>query len=193
MKKAIAVLGILAVVAASACGAYSLGLHKNLPDEPPAESKTRPSNQPETQPDDEPELPNFEEMLVGVWQNGPSVGSGMGDCYRFFADGSYVFEPGDYVGDPEDYRLPPSRGTWDVDGDWVVLHMTQKTVTEGGAWAEDPILGWVLEGGTEKTIETSKDIYTVYLGVFYELPREMFSIGGYTYWQLSADPDDYRD
>jgi len=165
MKKGFAVLGILAALAAAAFGACYF-------DETP---------------------PPLDEMIVGLWQNNPSVGSGIGECYRFYADGTYLFEPSEFVFDLEDYRPPRSAGAWEAHGDSITLHMTQKTVVEGGQWVEDPFIGFALEGGIEKTIAASKEIYTIYLGVFKDLDRDMLSIGGRTYWKISGDPNDYLD
>ena len=66
---------------------------------------------------------------------------------------------------------------------------------EGGAWVEDPIMGFTLEGAVARTITypEPKYIYTQYLGVFADLPREMFSIDGRTYWKISGDPNAYLD
>ena len=142
---------------------------------------------------DEDGLPPFDGMIVGVWQNGPSVGAAISECYRFYADGTYTFTPSPFVSDLEDYRPPRSEGTYRADEDSVTLLMTRKTVVEGGEWAEDPIMGYALEGGTEKTVEASKTIFTIYLGKFKELDRHMLDIGGRTYWKLSGNPDDYPD
>ncbi|MCL1952418.1 MAG: hypothetical protein FWF60_06280 [Oscillospiraceae bacterium] len=133
----------------------------------------------------------MDEMIVGLWQNGPSVGAGIGECYRFYADGTYTFDPGSFVLDPLEYRAPRSEGAYEADKDSVTLRRRTKTVVEGGAWVEDPIAGYTLEGGTEKTVAASKMIFTIYLGVFRELDREMLSIDGRTYWKISGDPDAY--
>ncbi|MCL2494526.1 MAG: DUF6273 domain-containing protein [Oscillospiraceae bacterium] len=139
--------------------------------------------------------PAFGEMLVGLWQNGPSVGSAISECYRFYEDGSYTFTPSPFVFDPEGWRPPASEGRYVIEDGNVTLLKAKSTVIEGGTWAEDEIAGYVLEGGTERIVAhpEPKEIYTVYLGVFAELNREMFCIDGRTYWKLSADPDAYLD
>ncbi|MDR2687638.1 MAG: hypothetical protein LBB75_07785 [Oscillospiraceae bacterium] len=184
MKKGIAVLGMFIILfAAAACG-------------------PRPDPQPATQPqpttarpgDDETPL-NFGEMLVGLWIASPVVGSGVGECYRFYADGTYTFTPSEFVFDLERYRPPASRGTYEAEGDYVALLMTQSTAMEGGAWVEDEEAGFVLEGGKEKTTAypEPKEIDAQYLGVFYDLPKEMFSFDGRVYWKTSENPDEYFD
>ena len=193
MKKAFAILGILAALAAAAFGAYYLGLNTDRSGGSPDENKTQAFEETSTQLSSETEPQLLGEMVIGIWQDYPAVGSGLSDCYRFYEGGTYVFEPGGFVSDPEASRQPRSSGTWEADGDSITLHMTQKTVVEGGAWVEDPIVGFILEGGTEKTIEASEEIHTLYLGVFVGLPRDMLSIGGRTFWKLSGDPNDYLD
>ena len=139
--------------------------------------------------------PNFEEMLTGLWIASPAVGSDVGECYRFYEDGTYTFTPSEFIFDLERYRPPASRGTYHFEFDYVFLRMAQSTVTEGGTWVEDPIVGYVLEGSTEKTIDypVPKVIDAQYLGVFYDLPKEMFSFDGRVYWKTSGDPDAYLD
>ena len=134
-------------------------------------------------------------MLVGLWLNSPVVGSGVGECYRFYDDGTYVFSPSDFVLDPEAYRPPSSEGRVQVDNDYVVLLMTQRTVLEGGVWVEDPITGYALEGAQARieTLPEPKTIHAQYLGIFVDLPKEMFSIDGRTYWKTSGDPNAYLD
>jgi len=190
MKKAVAILGILIVLAAAAAGAYYLGARSNPVDETTTAQRAASSTQP-PEADDTPL--NFDEMLPGLWINSPVVGSGVGECYRFYADGTYTFTPSEFIFEPERYVPPESKGTYLVEDDYVLLLMTESTAMEGGAWVEDPVLGYVLEGGTEKTVAypEPKEIYAQYLGVFYDLPKEMFSFDGRVYWKTSADPDAY--
>ena len=171
MKKVVAILGMFIIcLAMAAC--------------------TQPA-EPET--DETP--PNFEEMLVGLWINSPVVGSGVGECYRFYEDGTYTFTPSEFIFDPEWYDPPSAKGTYLVDDDYVVLLMAESTAMEGGTWVEDETVGYVLEGGTPKTAvyPEPKELYTQYLGVFYDLPKEMFSFDGRVYWKTSEDPDAYLD
>jgi len=191
MKKALAILGILVVLAAAAAGAYYLGAHSNPGDEKPT---TQPASS-GTQPTDDPTPPAFDEMLPGLWIASPVVGSGIGECYRFYGDGTYTFTPSEFVFDPEGYIPPASEGAYQVEGDYVVLLMAKSTAMEGGTWVEDEIVGYVLEGGTEKTVAypEPKEISAQYLGVFYDLPKEMFSFDGRVYWKTSDDPDAYLD
>jgi len=171
MKKVVAILGMFIILfAAGACAG------------PP---------EPET---DETPL-NFEEMLIGLWIASPAVGSGIGECYRFYADGTYTFTPSDMIADPERYMPPESKGTYQVDGDYVLLLMAESTAMEGGTWVEDPIVGYVLEGGVPKTTvyPEPKEIHAQYLGVFYDLPKEMFAFDGRVYWKTNIDPDMYLD
>ena len=200
MKKALWILAVLAALAATAFGAYTLGTNQNEgnQEEVTQESTTQNiTNQngadktAEVPGDDGP--PPYDEMIVGVWQNSPAVGAGIGECYRFYADGTYAFIPGAVVLDLEEYRPPRSEGTYTADQDGVTLRMVRKIIVEGGEWVENPILGYVLEGGTEKTVEMSKTIFTIYLGKFKELDRHMLDIGGRTYWKLSGDPEAYLD
>jgi len=192
MKKALAVLGLLVVLIAAAAGAYYLGARSGTGKEI---TTTQPPDTQPTGPDIDSTHPPFEEMMVGLWQNAPSVGSGIGECYRFSQDGTYTFEPSPFVFDPTEYRPPSSQGTYQADGDSMTLLRTKNTVAQGGAWVEDPILGFVLEGGSVKTVihPEPKAIYAIYLGVFPDLPREMLSIDGRTYWKLSGDPNEYLD
>ena len=173
MKKMIAILGMFIIlIAMAAC----------------AQSQT-----PEPETDETPL--NFEEMLIGLWIASPAVGSGIGECYRFYADGTYTFTPSEFVFDPELYIPPESKGTVQVEDDYVLLLMTESTAMEGGTWVEDEIVGYVLEDGTPKRVvyPEPKEIYAQYLGVFYALPKEMFSFDGRVYWKTSADPDAYLD
>jgi len=171
MKKVVAILGMfIIIIAMAACG---------QPPEPPI---------------DETPL-DFAQMLPGLWIASPVVGSGIGECYRFYEDGTYTFTPSDMITDPEIYKPFSAKGTYRVEGDYVTLQMTESTVMEGGTWVEDPIVGYVLEGGTAKTTvyPAPKEIYAQYLGVFYDLPKEMFSFNGMVYWKTNSDPDMYLD
>ena len=191
MKKALAILGVLAVVAGAAGGGYALGTKSGGSEEAPSRLLiTQP-----TQEAEEEFVPNYAEMLPGLWQNGPSVGSGIGECYRIYADGTFTFTPSEFVFDPEDYIPPSARGIYKIEDDYVVLLMQKRTVIEGGTWVEDEIMGYVLEGATsmEETLPVPKELSAQYLGVFYDMPREMFSIAGRTYWKISDDPDAYLD
>jgi len=192
MKKVVAILGMFIILIAVAAGAYYLGTQSNPP--PVIEEPTSAAgNEPTSAADDAP--PAYEEMLVGLWIDSPVVGSGIGECYRFYEDGTFTFTPSDMIADPETYKPFSAKGTYQVEGDYVILLMTESTAVEGGTWAEDPIVGYVLEGGTEKTTvyPEPKEIYAQYLGVFFDLPKEMFSFNGMVYWKTSGDPDMYLD
>jgi hypothetical protein len=123
------------------------------------------------------------------------VGSGLGECYRFYEDGAYTFTPSDMIADPEGYRPFSARGKYLVEGDYVILQMEQSTAIEGGTWVDDEFVGYILEGGTAKTTtyDEPKEIHAQYLGVFYDLPKEMFSFGGRVYWKTSENPDEFLD
>ena len=193
MKKLFAILGALVFAAGAAGGGYYLGAQPDAPPAPDDEPAATAGDEPASTPDDTP--PAFEEMMVGLWQNGPSVGSAISECYRFYADGTYTFTPSPFVFDPEGWRPSASEGRYVIEDDNVTLLKTKSTVIEGGTWVEDEIVGYALEGGTERIVAypEPKEIYTVYLGKFIELDREMFCIDGRTYWKLSADPDAYLD
>ncbi|MEZ5344741.1 MAG: hypothetical protein R2681_04205 [Pyrinomonadaceae bacterium] len=131
--------------------------------------------------------------LVGVWQDAPSVGSGMSDNYRFFADGTYKFN---YNEMDAAKRLLSHEGKWSVaEGklvlviDTVVLLIGGKLVEATGSAASE----FEIEGGEviRKKIMPAEKL-TLGLGAF--LKEELHNtttIGDVKYWKLSSDPDVY--
>lgn len=132
--------------------------------------------------------------LVGIWHASPSVGSGMNDLYRFFADGKFVFEYNQMIGAK---RTISFSGKWRIQNQKLILTITKETViiggkrvkSEGGSLAD----GYEIEGGKEitRTLKPAKT-ETKILGKLQQGELTKFiSIGKKKYWRLSGNPNDY--
>lgn len=90
------------------------------------------------------------EWLVRTWQAEVfGVGAGLGPSYHFFEDGLFVFNAGGGKNTCEP-GVRARVGTWEVDGDDLVLWEQRRIDEVGGEKVDDPIDGCTLEGSEEE-------------------------------------------
>lgn len=75
----------------------------------------------------------MQDALVGVWHAAPSVGAGYAERFFFYEDGTFKFYYSQY---DESKRVLDESGTYYVNGDQLVLYITNQTVLEGGEIVE---------------------------------------------------------
>lgn len=134
------------------------------------------------------------EPITGFWHDMPIVGSGYGEHYQFFEDGTFVH--GHNQMDCADSVIQES-GTYHIKGKKLVLNYTKRLVLAGGKLV--PATGSCgsdvqIEGAMEQTEDYKlKKIYRLSPMVQdeeYEYLMVM-KIGKYRYYRMSTNPEMY--
>ncbi|MGE3800253.1 MAG: hypothetical protein AB7H80_04470 [Candidatus Kapaibacterium sp.] len=144
------------------------------------------------------EISSDEDLLVGLWQDAPAMGSGWSSTYQFFKDGTFVLNESQMDCAK---RLVWSKGTWKRIGeDELELMITEWQKLEGGRMIRsDGSCGSdsMLVGATEKNIplEAPKPI-TLQLGSIIfagddHPDRTTVEIGNVKFYRFSDDPAEY--
>ncbi len=93
------------------------------------------------------------DSLVGVWQDSDVLASGWSNSFLFFKDGNYSF----FVNQMDcSKRLLSYSGKWKIDGDVMILTITQRVIVIGGEMVKSDgscASDSNLVGGTEKTVK----------------------------------------
>lgn len=135
-----------------------------------------------------------QETLTGIWQDAPALGSGWGENYRFFEDGSFAFSHSQM--DCQD-SIISLGGFYKVKRNRLKLKFISIEYIQGGKLV--PASGscgseYALEGGnivTESFVDKKK------LKISSIEPDPEFDhlhfilIGGVKYWKLGWDPKEY--
>ncbi|MCB1025639.1 MAG: hypothetical protein KDB79_14680 [Acidobacteria bacterium] len=135
------------------------------------------------------------EELVGVWQNAPSVGSGMSDNFQFFADGTYKFN---YNEMDAAKRLLSHSGKWDVKEGKLILKIETVELLIGGKLIEaggSAASLMEVEGGQVITKRISPtEIVSLSLESFVkEDLHNTTKIDDVKYWKMSSDPKTFEN
>ena len=139
---------------------------------------------------------NEDELLVGVWQDSPTMTSGWSTTYQFFSDGNFILNESQMDCAK---RLVWSKGRWTrASKEELELAITEWLRLEGGRMmASDGSCGSdsMLIGASEKskTFDEPKSI-TMSIGSFTEgdqPERATIEINGTTYYRFSNDPSAY--
>lgn len=131
------------------------------------------------------------DLLVGVWQDGPAVGSGYGEMYHFNADGTYKRQMSQY-----DYsgRILTDFGTYRVEAGILYLHINKQLTKVGGRLVEEGAPNYGIH-----LVDYEEEMIDVDIKIEYPLTGP-FDGGGWptclylddqTYFKLSPNPDTY--
>lgn len=134
----------------------------------------------------------FEEYLVGIWQDSPTMGSGWSDHYNFYPDGRFAY----YVSQMKcDKRLIKRNGGWILEGNKLVLTTTKERTMVGGKMV--PSTG---SCGTPLTLEdaqmTDKALPKPTVETFVITQKELsedslhesIDLGKIQFWKFDTDP-----
>lgn len=136
-----------------------------------------------------------QETLVGIWQDAPSLGSGWGENYRFFEDGTFVFSHSQM--DCQDSVISMG-GFYKVRGKKLKLQFIAIEYIEGGTL--EPSSGsygseFQLVGGTVVS-DTFRDKIRFSISKIQQDPEfdhlHFILIGNEKYWKLGWDPNTYE-
>ena len=137
-------------------------------------------------------------IMIGTWQDGPSIASQYGQRYHFYDDGSYLYEDSNYAN--EDRTISES-GTWSIANETLTLSVNSKVTIEGGERVknelpDDPSI-YSIANGEIKVIKMSlpeKKEYTLTDFSFDgRVGHYAFEIKGVQWWRLSDNPDVYHN
>jgi len=146
------------------------------------------------------EITGGKTMLIGTWQDTPSIGSLDRQRYHFYDAGNYIFEYSQY---DKEKRVLSEMGTWRIENDILTLNINRKVTVEGGEESTEALLAgdtsneYAIVNGTIKTIEMDppeNEEYT--LNDFYYDTKESpgfltVLVGKDRYWKYTDDPDLY--
>ena len=145
--------------------------------------------------------------LTGIWQDTPEIASGWSYTYQFFADGRFVFH---YNQMDCESREVSYSGRWAVQGNSLILSVTQRKVLVGGHF--EPANGSCgtdreLVGARLRTIEVKpSQLLKLNISVIRLVSTKVYSfetrrdearsiphvcIGPNCYWKLRDDPSKY--
>ncbi|TNE72883.1 MAG: hypothetical protein EP333_07105 [Bacteroidetes bacterium] len=134
------------------------------------------------------------EPITGFWHDMPIVGSGYGEHYQFFEDGTFVH--GHNQMDCADSVIQES-GTYHIKGKKLVLNYTKRLVLAGGKLV--PATGscgsdFEIEGAMEQTedyrLKEINKLSPMIQDEEYEYLMVM-KIGKYRYYRMSKNPKMY--
>ena len=133
--------------------------------------------------------------MIGIWQAGPSVGSGMDDNFQFFADGKFRFNYNQMDGTK---RILSYGGNWKISGVKLILTIEKMTVLIGGKWTKSSgsiATEYEIEGGEilELKISPAKKLKLNLSKFIKEELHQTTKIDGVKYWKLSSDPKTYEN
>lgn len=151
--------------------------------------------------DDDGERP---EWLARTWQSEKfGVGSGLLATYHFFDDGLFVFNSGS--SDSCEPGVRARVGSWELDGDELVLSEQRRIEEFGGEKVDDPTLGCVLEDSTQEVTifdeprqerleiaDCSDDELEEHASEIEELGVECRKFSGDVHWTVAAGADSWR-
>ena len=136
--------------------------------------------------------------LIGIWQNLPFMGSGWGDNFQFFDNGTYKFNFNQMVCDN---RTISVLGDWSIEKNGnLKLTVKQDIIIEGGklikatgSCASD----FEIEGGEIKTIshvplETKFIKLTDFIIDKENNNLESLKFDGTQLWRIEKDPQNYH-
>lgn len=135
-----------------------------------------------------------QETVVGIWQDAPSLGSGWGENYRFFEDGSFVFSHSQM--DCQD-SIISMGGFYSIKRKRIKLKFIVIEYIEGGTLV--PASGscgseFALEGGTVTTDSYIKK-QTMFISKITQDPEfdhlHYILLNGHKFWKLGWDPKEY--
>ena len=148
------------------------------------------------------------ESLVAAWQLGDfSVGSGLNRTYRLFEDGLFVFQDNPIHSWCKE-GVATRVGTWEVDGDDILLREQRRIEVIGGEKVEDEygectredakIVVSVFDEPREKTLvmtdcpeeeleERADEIQALGANI------ECRQFSGDSYWTAGAETENWRD
>ncbi len=139
---------------------------------------------------------DYENIIIGVWQASPSVGSGYDDKYHFFQDKSFRFDYNQYNGEERDISL---YGKWRLEDSKLHITIYRKKTKIGGEFikATPPSApGYRLVNSEIVVKDLERELEIIYpLGEVIEnfhSPLYM-TIGNVEYWKLTNDPNSYQD
>jgi len=141
-------------------------------------------------------------ILIGTWQDTPSIGSADGQRYHFFDDGSFIFE---YSGYDQETRVLSEMGSWSFKNDKLTLITDRKVTIEGGEKSTEPLLPgddnneYVIVNGIIRIVDVDpakKEEYVLKDFYFDEVDspgRTTVMIGETRYWMYHDDPETYMN
>lgn len=118
--------------------------------------------------DDELSLKNFlitnnEEKYISKYD---SVGSGYPEGFVFLENGKFAWHHGEHYPTQENRKLS-HRGTWKIEGNKLILNITEEQNAVGGEVKNDTVLGEHLSNYTEEFKNTHKTVEYIIDGIKY--------------------------
>jgi len=139
-------------------------------------------------------------ILIGTWQDVPSIGSMDRQRYHFFEDGNYIFEYSQY---DLETRLLSEIGVWSLENSFLNLIIFEKVTIEGGEKSTEPLLPgdefneFAIINGTIRIIELDPPVKEEHkLSDFFQDNENSpgywtMMISKTRYWKYSDSPDTY--
>lgn len=132
--------------------------------------------------------------LIGVWQSAPVVGSGWGDNYQFFEDGTFNFNHNQMACDDS---VIMESGTYRIGDQSIKLFITSRIVIKGGTL--EPSSGscaseYQLTGGTEtkQIIERVEEFKLKFVAPFFDYDYlERIELDEMSWFRMLHDPNEY--
>lgn len=139
---------------------------------------------------------NYEDIIIGVWQASPAVGSGYADKYHFFEDMTFRFDYSQFNGEKRDISL---YGTWELENNWLYITVKSKKTKVGGDFVKS--IGSISSNYMLKNSEIVVEDLERELKIIYPLEEVIESvdsplymtIGNVEYWRLTPNPDMYQE
>jgi hypothetical protein len=135
--------------------------------------------------------------LVGIWHASPVVAAGYNDLMYFFPDMAFRYFPNQM---DWSQRLSGMYGFWEMDYNRLTLYIGTMTVMVGGEIVEPTAScasEFAIEGARDDAMAFEPpqewifpitNIITEKYDPYPEADMERITIGGYTWWKISADP-----
>jgi len=137
------------------------------------------------------------EIMIGTWQESPSVGSLFASRYHFYGNCNYIFEYSQY---DESKRILSEMGTWSVESDTLALIVKSKITVVGGekgAPGPNSTSEYSIVNGKIEIIEVNPpkkeeyELNNMYRDTEERIGYWVIIINGTQYWRLLDDPNAY--
>ncbi|MCS6873316.1 MAG: hypothetical protein RML33_05235 [Acidobacteriota bacterium] len=157
-----------------------------------------PSKEKVTLGNSEKDLSPSKQELVGLWHEFPMLGSGWGNVFRFWSDGSFRFHASQMKCLNRELGY---AGTWKVETNKLILLVKERNLIMGGKIQKSKMPGICpreIVGGKEITKRLKEtEVLEFHIteiridNLSEDLKRPVISIGKKRYWQFSSDPEEY--